>query len=459
MSMMSEQDMAGNKTNAIYVVGHVNPDTDSIASAMGYAWLLQDQGQNAIAARAGHLNPQTTWVLDHLDIEMPALLTDASPRFETITHRLNTVAPDRPLREVWSIANRTGGVAPIVDSDGKPFGLVTVMSLFDFLSRTVGSHPRREEMRIGELMDMPGREACDMTVPQFQATTRIRDVLNRILREERTDFWVVNEHGRYMGICFHREALNPPRLQLILVDHNEAGQAIGSIEEADIIEVIDHHRLGNASTRAPIRFSVDVVGSTSTLISERINEAGLSAPPELAGLLLAGVLSDTLILTSPTTTPRDHEAAERLARWAFVVGSPLAGETITSYGEKVISAGTGLASRQPEEIVSADLKLYEEAGLKFGVAQVEVASLVELDEHREKLLDALIQLRNARGLNFAMLMVTDVVRGSSRLLLTDDVPGLGGLPYPKLPDGSFKASGVVSRKKQLLPAVLSALEG
>jgi manganese-dependent inorganic pyrophosphatase len=262
-----------------------------------------------------------------------------------------------------------------------------------------------------------------------------------------------------MGICFHREALNPPRLQLILVDHNEAGQAIGSIEEADIIEVIDHHRLGNASTRAPIRFSVDVVGSTSTLISERINDAGLSAPPELAGLLLAGVLSDTLILTSPTTTPRDHEAAERLARWAFVVGAPLAGETIKSYGEKVISAGTGLASRRPEEIVSADLKLYEEAGLKFGVAQVEVASLVELDEHREKLLDALIQLRNSKGLNFAMLMVTDVVRGSSRLLLTDDVPGLGGLPYPKLPDGSFKASGVVSRKKQLLPAVLSALEG
>jgi manganese-dependent inorganic pyrophosphatase len=451
--------MAGNKNNAIYVVGHVNPDTDSIASAMGYAWLLQDQGQNAIAARAGHLNPQTTWVLEQLDIELPTLLTDASPRFEAIAHRLNTASPEHALREVWSIANRTGGVAPIVDGDGKPFGLVTVISLFDFLSRTVGSHPRREEMRIGELMDMPGREACDMTVPQFQAGTRIRDVLNRILREERNEFWVIDEHNRYKGICFQREALNPPRLQLILVDHNEPGQAIGSIDEADIIEVIDHHRLGNTSTRAPIRFSVDVVGSTSTLISERINDAGLSAPPELAGLLLAGVLSDTLILTSPTTTPRDHEAAERLGRWAFVVGSPLAGETVQSYGEKVIASGAGLASRQPEEIVSADLKLYESAGLKFGVAQVEVASLVELDEHREKLQEALVKLRDAKGLNFAMLMVTDVVRGSSRLLLTSDVPGLGGLPYAKLPDGTLRAPGVVSRKKQLLPAVLSALEG
>ena len=451
--------MTGNKNNAIYVVGHVNPDTDAIASAMGYAWLLQDQGQNAIAARAGHLNPQTTWVLNHLKIEQPMLLTDASPRFSAISHRLNTAAPEHPLREVWSIANRTGGVAPIVDSEGKPYGLVTVMSLFDFLSRTIGSHPRREEMRIGELMDMPGQEAVDRTVPQFLAGSRIRDALNRILREERTEFWVVDETGRYVGICRHREALNPPRMQLVLVDHNEPGQAIGSIDEADIIEIVDHHRLGNPSTRTPIRFTVDVVGSTSTLVSERINDAGLSAPPELAGLLLAGVLSDTLILTSPTTTPRDHEAAERLGRWAFVVGSPLAGETVQSYGEKVISSGTGLTTREPADIVSADLKLYEEAGMHFGVAQVEVTSLVELDEYHDVLKEALIRLRDAKGLNFAVLMVTDVVRGSSRLLLTSDVPSLGGLPYPKLPDGTYRMPGVVSRKKQLLPALLSALEG
>ena len=448
--------MTGNKNNAIYVVGHVNPDTDAIASAMGYAWLLQDQGQNAIAARAGHLNPQTTWVLNHLKIEQPMLLTDASPRFSAISHRLNTAAPEHPLREVWSIANRTGGVAPIVDSEGKPYGLVTVMSLFDFLSRTIGSHPRREEMRIGELMDMPGQEAVDRTVPQFLAGSRIRDALNRILREERTEFWVVDETGRYVGICRHREALNPPRMQLVLVDHNEPGQAIGSIDEADIIEIVDHHRLGNPSTRTPIRFTVDVVGSTSTLVSERINDAGLSAPPELAGLLLAGVLSDTLILTSPTTTPRDHEAAERLGRWAFVVGSPLAGETVQSYGEKVISSGTGLTTREPADIVSADLKLYEEAGMHFGVAQVEVTSLVELDEYHDVLKEALIRLRDAKGLNFAVLMVTDVVRGSSRLLLTSDVPSLGGLPYPKLPDGTYRMPGVVSRKKQLLPALLSA---
>lgn len=451
--------MLEKETNDIFVVGHVNPDTDSIASAMGYAWLLQDQGVSAIAARAGQLNPQTTWVLNHLGIEPPVLLSDASPRFSTIAHRLNTAAPDHPLREVWGIANRTGGVAPIVDSDGKPYGLVSVISLFEFLSRTVGSHPRREEMRIGELMDMPGREACDTGVPQFPANGRVKDVLNRIMREERNEFWVVDENGRYAGICRQREALNPPRLKIILVDHNEPGQAIGAIDEADILEVVDHHRLGNTSTRTPIRFTVDVVGSTSTLIAERINDAGLSAPPELAGLLLAGVLSDTLILSSPTTTPRDHTAAERLGRWAFVIGSPLAGETVQSFGERVIGAGTGLATRSADEIAGADLKLYEAGGMSFGVAQVEVTNLVELDEHKDRLQEALIKLRDAKGLDFAMLMVTDVVRGSSRLLLTSDVPALGGLPYAKLPDGTLRAQGVVSRKKQLLPAILGALEG
>ena len=323
------------QSNQIYVIGHINPDTDAIASAMGYAWLMNDiRNEKVIAARAGQLNPQTSWVLQRLGMEPPLLLPDASPRFESITHRLNTTTPERPLREAWSIANRTRGVAPIINPDGTPYGLVTVVSLFDFLSRSIGSHRRREETRIADLFDIPCREACDTEVPRFQSGSRIKDTLPRILREERSQFWVVNEHGSYTGICRQRDALHPPRLRIILVDHNEMGQALGALNEADLLEVLDHHRLGNPSTHTPIKFTIDVVGSTCTLVSERINEAGLSAPPKLAGLLLAGLISDTLLLTSPTTTSRDHEASERLARWAFIGGSPLEGETIQSYGRE-----------------------------------------------------------------------------------------------------------------------------
>ena len=442
-----------------YVIGHVNPDTDSIASAVGYAWLLRERdGLDVLAARAGAVNPQTTWVLKRLGLDAPLLLTDASPRFESVTRRLDTASPESLLRDAWSITSRTGGLAPIVNEDGTPFGLITGVSLFDFLARVVGPHPRRQEMRIAEVLDMTCREACDTNVPRFRASTRIRDVIHRILREEHNDFLVVDEHGAYIGVCTQRDVLNPPRLRIIMVDHNEPGQALGSLEEAELVEILDHHRLGNPSTHIPIRFTVDIVGSTSTLVTERIEEAGLSAPSPIAAMLLSGLLSDTLILSSPTTTDRDRRAAERLGRWAFARNSPLAGETISSYGEQLVRSGAGLSARDPEDIVSTDLKLYEAGGFQFAIAQVEVTDLLQLEDHLESLTQALDEMRQRRGLDFVMLMVTDVVDNASRLVMVNAPPILMDMPYARQSDQTFNAPGVVSRKKQLLPTVLGLLE-
>jgi manganese-dependent inorganic pyrophosphatase len=443
----------------IYVIGHVNPDTDSIAAALGYAWCLRERdGVDAVAARAGAINPQTAWVLKKLDLDAPLLLNDASPRFEAVTRRLDTATPESPLRDAWTIASRTWGIAPVINEDGTPFGLVTGASLFSYLSQVVGPHPRRQETPISEILELPCKDVCNTEIPAFKISGRIRDSLNRILREEGDDFWVVDESGQYVGVCRQRDVLNPPRLQVILVDHNEPRQALAHLEDADLLEILDHHRLGNQSTHVPIRFTVDIVGSTSTLVSEQIEEAGLSAPPQVAGMLLSGLLSDTLVLTSPTTTERDKKAAERLGRWAFVKKGPLAGETIQSYGQQVLSAGSGLTSREPDEVVSTDLKAYEAGNYRFAIAQAEVTDLLQLTEHLDKLNTALKALRDKRALDFAMLMVTDVVGGSSRLLITDEPPELGDLPYPTQSDGTRLAEGVVSRKKQLLPVVLGLLE-
>lgn len=443
----------------IYVIGHVNPDTDSIAAAVGYAWLLHERdGSDTIAARAGAANPQTAWVLKRLGLEAPVLLNDASPRFESVARRLDTTTPDSPLREAWMIASRTWGVAPVVNENGTPYGMVNGPSLFAYLSHLVGPHPQRQEMRIAEILDAPCREACNTNILNFPISGRIRDSINRILRDEGDDFLVVDDSGAYVGVCRQRDVLNPPRLRVILVDHNESRQALGALEEAELLEILDHHRLGNPSTHIPIRFSVDVVGSTSTLVSERIEDAGMSAPPPIAGLLLAGLLSDTLILNSPTTTPRDHRAGERLSRWAFVRNGPLAGESIQSYGEQVLRAGAGLSARQPNEIVSTDLKLYDAGGFHFAIAQVEVTDLLQLQEYLEALYQSLNDLREKRSLDFAMLMVTDVVGGNSRLLIVNEPPDLSDLPYPLQQDGTRLAQGVVSRKKQLLPVVLGLLE-
>ena len=442
-----------------YVIGHVNPDTDSIASAIGYAWLLRERdGTNAVAARAGTTNPQTTWVLDRLNMDAPCLLTDVSPRFEAVARRMDTTSPDEPLRNAWDIASRTGGVSAIVNDDGTPYGLITGITLFSFLSELVGPHPDGQDMRIAELLEMPCHEAADTDVPQFKAGSRIRDAVNRILRQERNYFIVVDDDGQYVGLSRQRDILNPPRVQVVLVDHNEKEQAVGALEEAELLEIIDHHRLGNPFTRAPIRFTTEVVGSTSTIIGERIIEVGLSAPADIAGILLAGIFSDTLFFTSPTTTDRDRKAAEKLGRWAFSAMSPLKGESLETYGEAVIKAGAGISTRDPDEIVTSDTKTYTSGVLNFGIAQAEVTDLVQVDKHLPELKEALERLRINRALDFTILMVTDVVQGSSRLVINNPPPTFDDLPYPGSSDETRFAKGVVSRKKQLLPVILSLLE-
>lgn len=446
--------------SATFVVGHVNPDTDSISSAIGYAWLLRERdGMDTIPARSGVINKQTSWIMNYLGIEMPYLLTDASPRFESVARRYDTTLPDQPLSQAWSIASRTGGIAPIVNEDGTPFGLVNGTSLFHLLDQLVGPNPEKKQITLQEILDLPCAQAADLNVDQFNKNTRIRELLKKVLREERNEFWVVDDNGKYVGVVRHRELLNPPRLKLVLVDHNEAQQAVSSLEEADLIEILDHHRLGNPPTNAPIKFTVEPVGSTSTLVTEQIIEAGLAPPPEIAGLLMAGIISDTLNLISPTTTERDQKALQRLSRWAINPSSKLKDETIDSFAEKVLASGTGLGSQPPDEIVSSDIKVYTAGENKFVISQVEVSDTYELEKYLEPLSEALKKLRQSKGLDFAVLMITDVVRGSSNVLIENPPAILADLPFLRNPDGTFSAEDLVSRKKQLVPAILSLLEG
>ncbi|HRF49987.1 MAG TPA: DHH family phosphoesterase [Anaerolineales bacterium] len=445
--------------NPIYVIGHLNPDTDAIASAVGYAWLLRERdGANAIAARAGALNQQTAWVLKTLAVDAPQLLADASPRFERIARTLPPILPDRPLREAWAVAADSRS-APIVNHEGKPIGLVTGSSVFQFLSRQMDARVDLDSVSVARLLSVAAKDAVDITVPTFPRSMRVRDGRSRVLREERDDFIVTEDDGRYFGICRSPDVLNPPRLQIVLVDHNETNQALGALDEADLLEVLDHHRLGNPYTIRPIPFTVEPVGSTSTLVAERILAAGLTAPRAIAGLLLAGVCSDTLVLRSPTTTDRDRRVAELLAAWAFSGEvSELSYEGVADFGQAVLAAGAALSNRDVDSILSADLKLYEGRDMRFGVAQVEVANLEELNTRLPEISAGLQKTCAARGLGLMILMVTDVVDGGSRLVLAGQTERLNDLPYKRLSDGTLDAPELVSRKKQLLPALLALLE-
>lgn len=444
----------------IYVIGHVNPDTDSVSSAIGYAWLLRERDDlDVIAARSGVINKQTSWVLKYLGIDIPCLLTDASPRFESVARHYDTTTPDRPLKDAWIIFSKTNGIAPIVDDDNKPFGLVTGESLFSLINQLVGPKPDKRTTTLNEILELPCKEAADTTIEKFNKSTRIRDLLKKVLREEQNEFWVVDDDGRYVGVVRQRDVLNPPRMKLILVDHNEAQQSVSALEEAELIEILDHHRLGNPPTNTAIKFSVEPVGSTSTLVTEKIVDAGLAPLPEIAGLLIAGIVSDTLNLISPTTTSRDHEAVKRLTRWAFNAKSILKDETFQSYAEKVLGAGSGLSSQPSSEIIKRDVKTYKSGGYKFAISQAEVSDLYELNKHKDELQTALSDFRESKSFDFAVLMVTDVVRGSSRIMIENQPAILEDLPFIKNSDGTLIAKDMVSRKKQLVPAILSLLEG
>jgi manganese-dependent inorganic pyrophosphatase len=339
-----------------------------------------------------------------------------------------------------------------------PLGLVTGDSVFKFFSRQMEERVDLDNVSVARVLSVPCREAMDADVPRFPVTMRVRDGRGRVLRDERDDFFVTQEDGTYFGLCRSPDVLNPPRMQIILVDHNEAGQAISALDEADLIEVLDHHRLGNPPTKTPIPFTVDPVGSTSTLVSERIAAAGLTPPEAIAGLLLAGLVADTLVLKSPTATERDWRAAERLAAWSLG-GELLPYENYQAFGEAVLAAGAGLSVRSVDDVLNTDLKLYEGGEIKFGVAQVEVTNLHELGERLKEISDGLEALCEFRGLGLAVLMVTDVVRGASRLILAGpNAERLNDLPYTRLPDDTLDAPDLVSRKKQLLPVILGLLE-
>jgi len=444
----------------IYVIGHVNPDTDSISSAIGYAWLLRERDNlDAIAARSGVINKQTSWILKFLGIDVPFLLTDASPRFESIARHYDITAPEMPLKDAWAIFGKTNGIAPIVDVDNIPFGLVTGESLFALINQLVGPKPDKKTTTLNEILELPCKEAADTTIEKFNKSTRIRDLKQKVLREEHNEFWVVDDKGHYVGIVRQRDVLNPPRVKLILVDHNEAQQSVSALEEAELIEILDHHRLGHPPTNTPIKFLVEPVGSTSTLVTENIAEAGLAPPSEIAALLISGIVSDTLNLISPTTTARDHEAIKRLSRWAITTKSILKNETINSFAEKILGAGSGLGSQPSPEIIRRDVKIYDSGGFKFAISQAEVSDLYELNEHKEDLQIALKAFRESKEFDFAVLMVTDVVRGSSRIMVENPPAILEDLPFIKNNDGTLIAKDMVSRKKQLVPAILSLLEG
>ena len=257
----------------------------------------------------------------------------------------------------------------------------------------------------------------------------------------------VMEKGEFRGFVTRRCFLERPVNKVIMVDHNEPAQSIEGIETADVVEIIDHHRLDSLSTTMPIFIAAEPLGSANTIVYQQYLRHGIMPDQYAARTMLTGIIADTLILRSPTTTAQDMQAVEMLARLAKV-------PSVEEFGEKLFSITDNLATQDPQEMILSDFKKYENGGTKMGIGQCEVTTLTNIGEYAPAYIDALQNIADAQGLDWTLLMVTDVLREKS-VLLASDYRANRDLPYAKLAKQTYDMPGVMSRKKQLLPILLS----
>jgi len=546
----------------ILVIGHKNPDTDAICSAIGYAEFKRRTGlPEAVAARCGDTNDRIDFVLKTFGMPAPKFVADVSPKVaDVMQRRVLSVRPDSTAAEALRLMDEKNlRLLPVLDEAQKCQGLLSLFKLSKFLFPAASLNPGQEhnsrevlsslaslartldgqvlagfdtereqelilmigamglESFVARLEKFPPEKSCVIvgdrwdiqnvairegvrvlivtggigvepktleaarkknvtviTSPHDTATTAslcraavaVRHVLNEqflcfrenaplaAVREEALSsgylaFPVLGNDGETVGILSKTDFLKTVTRKLILVDHNELSQAVQGADEVEIIEIIDHHRLGSLTTQQPILFRNEPVGSSCTIVADCFFRHGVELPADIAGLLLAGLVADTLNLTSPTTTPRDAEILKQLEQ--------ISGVNAREFTEKLFASGSLLTLKPAPQAVATDCKEYAELGAKFSVAQIEEIGFQQFWKRKDELLAALETYRATRNYLFSALLVTDVATQSSLLLAVGDEKFIKRIDYPRLEPGIYELRDVVSRKKQLLPYLTHCL--
>lgn len=548
--------MEKDKTRPVYIIGHKNPDTDSICSALAYAYLKNHlEGGGYIAARAGQLNQETQYVLNFFQAEAPVYVADVMTQVKDIEMRKTAgVRGNLSLKQAWNLMRELGVVTLPVTNERKLEGLITIgdiatsymdvydskilstantqyRNIVDTLEGTmlIGSDEdyynrgkvliaaanpdlmedyieegdlvilgnRYEsqlcaiEMRAGCIIVCEGAKVSltikklaeehqcvvistphdtftaarlinqsmpiqyfmkskDLTV--FNVSEKTEDIKEIMGQKRYRDFPIVDKEENYVGMISRRNLLNLKRKKLILVDHNEESQAVDGIEYAEILEIIDHHRIGSLETMSPVFFRNQPLGCTATIMYQMYQEKGVEIPRKIAGLLCSAIISDTLMFRSPTCTAADKAAAENL--------SSIAGIEIEELAIDMFSAGSNLGARTPKEIFYQDFKRFSVNGIEFAVGQINSMNTIELGEIREKLLPYLETAYKEIGLNMIFFMLTNIVKETTELLCYGQNADSLVREAFQLSEESdtYELKGLVSRKKQLIPALVSVIQ-
>jgi manganese-dependent inorganic pyrophosphatase len=534
----------------ILVIGHRNPDTDSICSAIAYAHLKTAMGENAYAARAGKVNPETKFVLERFGVQTPPLVTDLYPRVSAVMQEVPaTISPMATLRELGALMKNANAKSIAVINGQSLIGIVSVSDLakryFDELEmqdlseagvsfagvlraldgellsggdleKTVLGKVRIAAARTatmpkfiqtgdivlvgdrhtaqlacieqgiacliitgdaeisGEVLkaaramntivirspydtytsarlvnqSIPVRVVMQPKVISFKPSDLVADIRQEIVNTNYRNYPVI-DHGKLVGMINRDRLIVPQKEKIILVDHNEKSQAVEGIEEAHIIEIIDHHRLGGLETSEPIYIRHEPVGSTSTIVASMYWRRGIEIPPSIAGLLLSAIVSDTFLFRSPTATAQDKEVAEKLAKIAAV--------SLAEYGMDVLRAGSQMDSLLPSEIVQNDLKEFQIGEFRVSISQSSALDPAAVLKRRNELQTALEDERRREGYDISVLMVTDIMHEASNLIFAGQPAALIAAAFGQ-PDanGVVQLPGVMSRKKQVVPPLVEA---
>ena len=546
------------EAHKVVVIGHRNPDTDSICSAIAYAE-LKNRTSTLVCEprRAGKMNQETEFVLKKFGVTPPRMCTDVNPKIRDVDYReMPGIPGSTSLRRAWKIMrDQQIDTLSITSADNELEGIITVkdlatanMDVFDTAvlakSRTsykniletlngtmvVGNAdavcttghikigtatPEMLESSVekGDIVILSNRyesqlcaiekEAslliiCNgakvgrtiqriadetgvaiMTTPvdtyaagklisqcapisyymtrdniiKFTLVTPVADVLRVMAKVRHRYFPILDEEGKYCGMVSRRNVIALRKRRIILVDHNEATQAVEGFDQAEILEIIDHHRIGSLETSGPVYFRNQPVGCTATIITQMYDENGVDIPPQIAGLLLAAILSDTLAFRSPTCTPVDENAAKRLAK--------IAGVDIEEFSTEMFEAGEKLDGKTPEEVFLQDFKVFMCGDIRFGVAQGSYMTRKNLQAAQALLQPYLEEARNKQNVEDLYMLLTDVPKEESVVICTGRYAAevlSNGFESRPAADGSWTLPGVVSRKKQFIPAMMSAYQ-
>jgi len=541
----------------VLVIGHRNPDTDSICSAIGYAEFKRRTGMpEAVAARCGDTNDRIDYVLKTFGVPAPKFISDVSPKVrDVMAHHVISVGPTATVAEALGLMeDRNIRVLPVLNSDRTCAGLLSLFKMSKFFfptpnrpfdsrkvlasllnlactldaemiyavdpdreeelilmvgamapesfterlrayqreklmvivgdRRDIQSLAIREKVRVivvtgdlpvhGSIIEEAKRNKVSLLIsPHDSATTAmlsrasitVNHMIHRDFLSFREDeqlasiktpagtsnfqaFPVVDDKKRTVGILSKSDFLKRVDRKLILVDHNELSQAVHGADEVEILEVVDHHRIG-LTTQQPIMFRNEPVGSTSTIVARTFIHNRVELPDNIAGILLAGIVSDTLNLTSPTTTSMDRDILSVL--------EVMAGVNAREFTEKLFASGSVLVSRPPEQAVVSDCKEYIEQGRRFSVAQIEEIGFNQFWERKSDVVRAVQKYCSDKGYYMAALLITDIVSQTSLLVVEGPEAFHNVISYPEVEDGIYKLEGVVSRKKQLLPFLTHCL--